>query len=99
MNSATNLEKPMTPEAVMTMGRTAMEVTLMISAPLLLVALIIGLIVSIFQAATQINEATLSFIPKLVGIFVVLIVAGPWMLSIMLDYMRNVFNGIPGMIG
>ncbi|MDQ2819205.1 MAG: flagellar biosynthesis protein FliQ [Pseudomonadota bacterium] len=89
----------MTPESVMTMGRTAMEVTLMISAPLLLVALIIGLIVSIFQAATQINEATLSFIPKLVGIFVALIVAGPWMLSIMLDYMRNVFNGIPGMIG
>jgi flagellar biosynthetic protein FliQ len=89
----------MTPEAVMTMGRTAMEVTLMISAPLLLVALIIGLIVSIFQAATQINEATLSFIPKLVGIFVALIVAGPWMLSIMLDYMRNVFNGIPGLIG
>jgi flagellar biosynthetic protein FliQ len=89
----------MTPETVMTMGRTAMEVTLMISAPLLLVALIIGLIVSIFQAATQINEATLSFIPKLVGIFVALIVAGPWMLSIMLDYMRNVFNGIPGLIG
>ena len=89
----------MTPEAVMTMGRTAMEVTLMVAAPMLLVALIIGLIVSIFQAATQINEATLSFIPKLVGIFVALIVAGPWMLSVMLDYMRNVFNGIPGMIG
>jgi len=89
----------MTPESVMTMGRTAMEVTLMVSAPLLLVALIIGLIVSIFQAATQINEATLSFIPKLVGIFVALIVAGPWMLSVMLDYMRNIFNGIPGMIG
>jgi flagellar biosynthetic protein FliQ len=89
----------MTPESVMTMGRTAMEITLMVSAPLLLVALIIGLIVSIFQAATQINEATLSFIPKLVGIFVALVVAGPWMLSVMLDYMRNVFNGIPGMIG
>jgi flagellar biosynthetic protein FliQ len=89
----------MTPESVMTMGRTAMEVTLMVAAPMLLVALIIGLIVSIFQAATQINEATLSFIPKLVGIFVALIVAGPWMLSVMLDYMRNVFNGIPGMIG
>jgi flagellar biosynthesis protein FliQ len=89
----------MTPESVMTMGRTAMEVTLMVSAPLLLVALIIGLIVSIFQAATQINEATLSFIPKLVGIFVALVVAGPWMLSVMLDYMRQVFGGIPGMIG
>ena len=89
----------MTPESVMTMGRTAMEVTLMVSAPLLLVALIVGLIISIFQAATQINEATLSFIPKLVGVFVALIVAGPWMLSVMLDYMRQVFTGIPGLIG
>jgi len=89
----------MTPETVMTMGRTAMEVTLMIAAPLLLVALIIGLVISIFQAATQINEATLSFIPKLVGIFIALVVAGPWMLSTMLDYMRQVFTGIPGMIG
>ncbi|HEX9171218.1 MAG TPA: flagellar biosynthesis protein FliQ [Telluria sp.] len=89
----------MTPESVMTMGRTAMEVTLMVAAPMLLVALIIGLIVSIFQAATQINEATLSFIPKLVGIFVALVIAGPWMLSVMLDYMRQVFTGIPGMIG
>ncbi|MCA1854661.1 flagellar biosynthesis protein FliQ [Massilia oculi] len=89
----------MTPETVMTMGRNAMEVTLMVAAPLLLVALIIGLIISIFQAATQINEATLSFIPKLVGIFIALVVAGPWMLSTMLDYMRGVFTGIPGMIG
>ncbi|QOY93583.1 flagellar biosynthesis protein FliQ [Massilia sp. UMI-21] len=89
----------MTPESVMTMGRTAMEVTLMVAAPMLLVALIIGLIISIFQAATQINEATLSFIPKLVGIFVALVVAGPWMLSTMLDYMRQVFTSIPGMIG
>lgn len=89
----------MTPESVMTMGRTAMEVTLMISAPLLLVALVIGLVISIFQAATQINEATLSFIPKLIGVFVALVLAGPWMLSTMLDYMRGVFTGIPGMIG
>ncbi len=89
----------MTPESVMTMGRTAMEITLMVSAPLLLVALIIGLLISIFQAATQINEATLSFIPKLIGVFVALVLAGPWMLSTMLDYMRGVFTGIPGMIG
>jgi flagellar biosynthetic protein FliQ len=87
----------MTPESVMAMGRNAMEVTLMVAAPMLLVALIIGLIVSIFQAATQINEATLSFIPKLVGIFVALVVAGPWMLSVMLDYMRQVFSSIPGL--
>jgi flagellar biosynthetic protein FliQ len=89
----------MTPETVMTIGRNAMEVTLMVSAPLLLVALIVGLIVSICQAATQINEATLSFIPKLVGIFVALVVAGPWMLAVMLDYMRQVFTSIPGLIG
>jgi flagellar biosynthetic protein FliQ len=71
----------------------------MVSAPLLLVALVVGLIISIFQAATQINEATLSFIPKLIAVFVALVVAGPWMLSTMLDYMRQVFTGIPGMIG
>ena len=89
----------MTPESVMTLGRHAMEVTLMIAAPMLLVALVIGLIVSIFQAATQINEATLSFIPKLVGVFVALVVAGPWMLSVILDYMREVFTGIPLLVG
>ncbi len=89
----------MTPESVMGIGRHAMEVTLMVAAPLLLVALAIGLIVSIFQAATQINEQTLSFIPKLVGIFVALVVAGPWMLTVMLDYMRELFTNIPNMIG
>jgi flagellar biosynthetic protein FliQ len=88
----------MTPETVMTMGRHAMEITLMVAAPLLLVALLIGLVVSIFQAATQINEATLSFIPKLVGVFVALVVAGPWMLSVMLDYMRQVLTGIPTLV-
>ena len=66
--------------------------------PLLLVALVVGLVVSVFQAATQINETTLSFIPKLVGIFFAMIIAGPWMMSIMLDYMRQLFTGIPGMI-
>jgi flagellar biosynthesis protein FliQ len=88
----------MTPETVMTMGRQAMEVTLLVAAPLLLVALLIGLVVSIFQAATQINEATLSFIPKLVGVFVTLVVAGPWMISVMVDYMRQVLTGIPSLV-
>lgn len=88
----------MTPESVMTLGRQAMEVTLLVASPMLLASLVIGLIVSIFQAATQINEATLSFIPKLVGIFVSLIVAGPWMLVVMLDYMRQVFTSIPSMV-
>ncbi|WP_323140505.1 flagellar biosynthesis protein FliQ [Massilia phyllosphaerae] len=89
----------MTPESVIAMGRTAMEVTLMVAAPLLLVALIVGLIISIFQAATQINEQTLSFIPKLVAVFVTLVLAGPWMITIMTDYMRTIFTGIPQMIG
>lgn len=89
----------MTPESVMAIGRHAMEITLLVAAPMLLVALVIGLIVSIFQAATQINETTLSFIPKLVGIFIALIIAGPWMLSIMLDYMREVFSNIPNLVG
>lgn len=89
----------MTPDNVMTLGRQAIEVTLMISAPLLLVALGIGLIVSIFQAATQINETTLSFIPKLIGIFVTLVLAGPWMLTVLTDYMRQVFTSIPTLAG
>ncbi|MBV7536893.1 flagellar biosynthesis protein FliQ [Duganella sp. sic0402] len=89
----------MTPESVMSIGKHAMEITLMVAAPMLLVALTIGLVVSIFQAATQINEQTLSFIPKLVGIFVALVIAGPWMLSVMLDYMREVFTGIPMLVG
>ncbi|HYD61007.1 MAG TPA: flagellar biosynthesis protein FliQ [Noviherbaspirillum sp.] len=89
----------MTPESVMTIGRQAIEVTLMVSAPMLLVALAIGLVVSIFQAATQINEMTLSFIPKLIGIFAAMIIAGPWMLTVMVDFMRQMFSGIPGMVG
>lgn len=87
----------MTPDSVMSLGRQAMEVTLLVSAPLLLVALAIGLVVSIFQAATQINETTLSFIPKLVGIFITLIVAGPWMLAVLGDYMRQMFTSIATM--
>ena len=85
----------MTPESVMTLGRHAIEVTVMVAAPMLLVALAIGLVVSIFQAATQINETTLSFIPKLIGIFAALVIAGPWMLTVMLDYMREMFTNIP----
>lgn len=77
----------------------ALEITLLLSAPPLLAALFTGLIVSVFQAATQINEMTLSFIPKLLAIFVVLVLFGPWMLGIFLDYIRELFNSIPGVIG
>jgi flagellar biosynthesis protein FliQ len=89
----------MTPESVMTLGRQALELTLVVSAPVLLTALIIGLLVSIFQAATQINEQTLSFIPKLIGMFGVLIVAGPWMVGMMVDFIQRLFSNIPWMVG
>ena len=88
----------MNPEHVMTIGRQAMQVTLMIAIPMLLVALVIGLLVSIFQAATQINEMTLSFIPKMIGVFHVMDLAGPWMLTILTDFMRQLFTSIPTLI-
>lgn len=89
----------MTPETVITIGQQAIEMTLMLSAPLLLSALVIGLVVSIFQAATQINEMTLSFIPKLLGIFMALILTGPWIVNIMVDYIQRLFGNIPWMVG
>ncbi len=89
----------MTPESVMTMGGQAMQVALLVAAPALLVVLVIGLLVSIFQAATQINEQTLSFIPKLLGVLATLTIAGPWMMGTMVDYMRAVFTGIATMAG
>ena len=83
----------------MTVGQRALEVTLLLSAPLLLAALIVGLLVGVFQAATQINEMTLSFIPKLIGMAVTAVVAGPWMLKLMISYTRELFESIPGLIG
>jgi flagellar biosynthetic protein FliQ len=89
----------MTPESVMTVGRHALEITILVSAPLLLTALAVGLLVSVFQAATQINEMTLSFIPKLLVMFIMLVVAGPWMVNMMMDYTRRLFSSIPGLVG
>ena len=89
----------MTPTAVIELGRQAVEVTLMVSAPLFIAALVTGLVISIFQAATQINEMTLSFVPKLVAIFVTLVLAGPWMITILTDFMRRLIESIPSMIG
>jgi flagellar biosynthetic protein FliQ len=83
----------------MTMGYEAMKLTLLLGAPLLLVALFTGLLISLFQAATQINEMTLSFIPKLLAVFATLVIAGPWMLGMMLDYMRSLFSSIPQLVG
>lgn len=89
----------MTPTAVIELGRQAVEVTLLVSAPLFIAALVTGLVISIFQAATQINEMTLSFVPKLVAIFVTLVLAGPWMLTLLTDFMRRLIESIPAMIG
>ncbi len=89
----------MTPESVIALARAAVETTMLVSAPLLLAALIVGLIVSVFQAATQINEMTLSFIPKLAAVFITLVVAGPWMLTLLTDFMRRLFTSIPTAIG
>lgn len=89
----------MTPETVLTIAQQALEVTVLVAAPMLGAALVTGLLVSLFQAATQINEMTLSFIPKLLVLVLVLVLAGPWMLSMMLDYMRRLFSSIPTLIG
>jgi flagellar biosynthetic protein FliQ len=89
----------MTPESVMSLAHDAMYVGLKLSAPLLLVALVVGLVVSLFQAATQINESTLSFIPKLIAVVLMLVLAGPWMMETLLDYMRHVFTISPAISG
>jgi len=89
----------MTPESVMTIGRTALEITILVAAPVLLATLIVGLIVAVFQAATQINDASLSFIPKVLAVLLTFAIAGPWMLTVMIDYMRRVLTGLPGVIG
>ncbi|HCD8031831.1 TPA: flagellar biosynthesis protein FliQ [Klebsiella aerogenes] len=89
----------MTPESVMAIGTEAMKVALALAAPLLLAALISGLVVSLLQAATQINEMTLSFIPKILTVVATIIIAGPWMLNLLLDYMRTLFSNLPNIIG
>jgi flagellar biosynthesis protein FliQ len=83
----------------MTIGSRALEITLMLAAPLLLVALVTGLIIGAFQAATQINEMTLSFIPKVLALALTMVVAGPWMLKVLISYTRELFESIPGLIG
>jgi len=89
----------MTPESVMSIGTHALTVTLMMAAPMLLVALTVGLIVGVFQAATQISEMTLSFIPKLIALAATLVLVGPWMLKLIVNYTRELFESIPGLIG
>jgi flagellar biosynthetic protein FliQ len=89
----------MTPENVMDLAHKMLLVTSLISAPLLLIALITGLVIGMLQAATQINESTLSFIPKLLMLVLTLFVAGPWILRVLVDFTHDLYSSIPAMIG
>jgi flagellar biosynthetic protein FliQ len=89
----------MTPETIMTLGQRALEMATLLSAPLLLSALVIGVLISLFQAATQLNEMTLSFVPKLLVLVLVLLLAGPWMLELLVEFTRTLFQDIPNLIG
>ncbi|MCE1241881.1 flagellar biosynthesis protein FliQ [Oryzomicrobium sp.] len=84
---------------VVEIGRQAVEATILLSGPLLLVALVVGLLISIFQAATSLNETTLSFVPKVLAMFATLIIAGPWMLQTAVDFITRLFSAIPQLIG
>lgn len=85
----------MTPEFVVGIGRQAIEVTLLVSAPLLIVALVIGFAISVFQAATQINEQTMTFIPKIVAVFVTLLIFAPWIIQKLLAFTEGIFRALP----
>ena len=89
----------MSPQQVISLGTQGLEVMLMIAAPLLGVVLVVGFLISVLQAATQINEQTLSFVPKLVSVVTTLVVAGPWMISTMVAYIHRLFGQIPFVIG
>lgn len=88
----------MNAQMVLTIGREALVLLLMVSLPILLMVLVVGLAVSIFQAVTQIHEATLAFVPKLVAAVLVFALAGPWMLSTLVDYIRRTIESIPQMV-
>ena len=89
----------MTPETVVTLGEQALIVTSMLAAPLLVAALVTGVVIGMVQAATQINEMTLSFVPKLLVMVLALFMTGHWMLRVILDYTRQLFSAIPTLIG
>ncbi len=88
----------MTPETVMSMTYTALKLALSMAGPMLIVVLVVGLGISIFQAATQINEMTLSFIPKLLAMGITVLLLGPWLINNMVDYMQGLLRGIPGLV-
>lgn len=88
----------MNAQIVLTMGQEALLMLLMVSAPVLAAALVVGLLVSLFQAVTQIHEATLAFVPKLIAVIAVFAIAGPWMLTMLVEYLRRTMEAIPAMV-
>lgn len=86
-------------QQVFTFGQQGLYTLLMVAAPVLLTVLVVGLLVSIFQAATQIHEATLSFVPKVLAAFAVLAIAGPWMLTTLVEYLQRMLQAIPTVVG
>ena len=86
-------------QQVFTFGQQGLYLLLMVSAPVLLTVLVVGLVVSIFQAATQIHEATLSFVPKIIAAVLVLVFAGPWMLTTLVEYLQRTLQAIPSVVG
>jgi flagellar biosynthetic protein FliQ len=86
-------------QQVFTVGQHGLYMLLMISAPILIAVLLVGLVISVFQAATQINEQTLSFVPKVMAAVAVLAIAGPWMMTMLVDYIRETLTSIPSMLG
>lgn len=89
----------MSSDFVIQLASDALFMVMLISAPMLGLGLLVGILVSIFQATTQINEQTLTFIPKIIAVFVAILVFGPWMLKMMIGYIQNLFMGLPGFIG
>lgn len=89
----------MSSDVVIQLGQEALMMVMLVSAPMLGLGLLVGILVSIFQATTQIQEQTLAFIPKIIAVFLAIVIFGPWMLRLLVDYVRNIFMGLPGLIG
>jgi flagellar biosynthetic protein FliQ len=89
----------MTPETIITLGQRGLELAIMVSAPMLLTGLVVGVLISMFMAATQINEMTLTFVPKLLAVAAVILLAGSWMLGLLVDFTETLFREIPNLIG
>jgi len=89
----------MTPDTIVSLGQQAITVTVQLTGPVLLATLLVGLVIAMFQAATQINEMTLTFVPKLIVMAIIMLFAGPWMLRLLIDYTQNLIRSIPSLIG